>query len=407
MSAVFKTNFIFQNKGWLKNHINNILNFYYPRCMDYINGGYFNCFFDDGKICDFRSKSLVGTTRFIYDFSIGSILNINRETYLSAAEHGLKFLEDYFLDKENGGYYWLLNERQPITTTKFAYGHAFVLLASSKAYEAGISWAINIMDYVFNILEEHFWETKYRLYADEISSDWSKTSSYRGQNANMHLCEAMISSYEATSNIKYLKRAEELAKSVTINLASQSDGLIWENYYDNWKINWNYKEKVEDLKEFRADGFVPGHSIEWSKLLLMLYKHLPQKWLIEKAEFLYNTSLKNALDKKYGGIFYTLTPDFHPLDKDKYYWVMAETIGASAFLAFYTKDDYYWNVYDYIFYYCWIFFIDKKHGGWYSKLNRENQRYSNIKSSLSKTDYHPITNCYETIKLLSHNKSLF
>ena len=39
------------------------------------------------------------------------------------------------------------------------------------------------------------------------TADWTQESSYRGQNANMHACEALIAAFEATNEQKYLDRA--------------------------------------------------------------------------------------------------------------------------------------------------------------------------------------------------------
>lgn len=391
----------FQDPDFLKDHIYSILSFYYPRCIDHKNGGYFNCFLDDGTICDYKTKHLVGTCRFIYNFSIGSILDKKAVWSIQAIDHGLKFLQHYHLDTKNGGYYWMLEEQTPTDTTKFAYGHAFVLLAASKAYQAGLQYATDIIDYVYQVLEEHFWQPKYNLYVDQISADWEMVYPYRGQNSNMHLCEAMISAYEATGDSKYLNRAYTLAKSVTLGLASQSKGLIWENYHTDWTIDWTYYEEEESLAQFRPTGFVPGHAMEWSKLLLMLDRYLHKDWLQKKAQFLFQTSFVNGLDHKYGGIFYLLSREGEVIDTDKRYWVMSETIGAAALLAETTSLEYYWCAYDSIFSYCWRYFVDKKYGAWYNILNRQNNRYSNVKSPVTKTDYHPIANCYEALRVLT------
>jgi mannose/cellobiose epimerase-like protein (N-acyl-D-glucosamine 2-epimerase family) len=388
----------FQSPEFLKDHIFSIMEFYYPRCIDHINEGYYNCYLDDGTICDYETKHLVGTTRFIYNFSIASILDKNARWSREALVYGLEFLQTFHLDKKNGGYYWILEGITPTDTTKFAYGHAFVLLAASKAYQAGIAAAADIIEYAYDILEKHFWQPKYNLYLDQISEDWSKIYPYRGQNSNMHLCDAMISAYEATGNEKYLERAYTLAKSVTLGLASQADGLIWENYHIDWTVDWDYEEKDETLAQFRPRGFVPGHLVEWSKILLILDRHMHKNWLVKKAQFLFEYAILHGMDPKYGGIFYLLSREGKVIDTDKRYWVMSEAIGASALLACKTSQKYYWYIYDTIFYYCWNYFVDHEYGGWYNILDRQNVRYSNVKSPVTKTDYHPITNCYEVLR---------
>ena len=73
-------------------------------------------------------------------------------------------------------------------------------------------------------MERHFWSEADGLYTDEISPDWQVVSPYRGQNANMHSCEAMLAAFEATGEAKYLDRAETLARRVTLDLAARPGG---------------------------------------------------------------------------------------------------------------------------------------------------------------------------------------
>jgi mannose/cellobiose epimerase-like protein (N-acyl-D-glucosamine 2-epimerase family) len=390
----------FQNSEFLKNQIYSIMNFYYPRCIDHNQGGFYNCYLDDGTICNYETKHLVEITRFIYNFSIVSMLDKNARWSRDALKYGLEYLQTLHLDKKYGGYYWILEGKTPTDTTKFAYGHAFVLLAASKAFQAGIAEAADIIEYVYCILEKYFWQPEYNLYLEQMNENWSKIYPYRGQNSNMHLCDAMIAAYEATGKEKYLRRAYTLAKSVTLGLASQAEGLIWENYHTDWTIDWDYEEKDETLAQFRPRGFVPGHLAEWSKILLILNRHMQQDWLVKRAQFLFRYAITHGMDLKYGGIFYLLSREGDVIDTDKRYWVMAETIGASALLACKTSSQCYWDIYNSIFYYCWNYFVDHEYGGWYNILNRQNVRYSNVKSPVTKTDYHPITNIYEVLNLI-------
>ncbi|GKU81887.1 AGE family epimerase/isomerase [Niallia sp. NCCP-28] len=389
----------FTDPAWVKKHIKDILHFYSPICLDKKMGGYYQCFFDNGYICDKTTKTLVGTSRFIYIFSIGSLLG--NSSCISAAQHGLKFLEDCFLDKKHGGFFWSLHGKRVNKPIKLAYGHAFALLAASKAYQSGIHKASGLIAYIYNIIETHFWDEEHQLYIDKFSEDWSKTSPYRGQNANMHMCEALLAAYEATGDKKYLEKAYTIAKRLILEIAPQSSGLIWEHYTDDWTIDWSYKETKNSLKEFRPDGFIPGHTIEWSKLLLMVERHIHEHWLIDKAIQLYNKALSKGWDQQFGGVFFSFAKDGSILDSDKNYWVQAEAIGASILLAEKTDLSLYQANYLHLFHYIWNHFVDHKYGGWYPLLNRQNKRYSNIKSPVNKTDYHPIANCYEAIRALS------
>ncbi|CAM5360251.1 Sulfoquinovose isomerase [Streptomyces afghaniensis] len=388
----------YQDKEELKKHIFKTLHFYYPACIDEEKGGYINGFLDDGTINDTDTKHLVATSRYIYIFSIGAILD-GPDWCLKAARHGIQFLHEHHLDKQYNGYYFEMNGTDVKDAAKMAYGHAFTLLASSIAYQAGIKEAREVMENVFNVVENHFWDPEHGYYKDQWDAAWTTLSSYRGQNPNMHMCEAMLTAYEATNEEKYLKKAYQLAEGVTQELADRASGMIWENYTPDWLPDYQFnKNNTKD--EFRPYGFIPGHQFEWSKLLMWLDRHQSEPWMQETAEKLFAKGWEQGWDVKYGGIYFALSPSLEVIDTDKNYWVMSEAIAAAALLAAKTKNQKYWDYYNQLFTYSAQYFMDHEHGGWYTLLNRENVKYSNVKTTPPKTDYHPITACYQSILAL-------
>ena len=53
-------------------------------------------------------------------------------------------------------------------------------------------------------MEKYFWQMSMSFILMKYTADWIKVSNYRGQNANMHSCEALNSCFEATNEQKYL-----------------------------------------------------------------------------------------------------------------------------------------------------------------------------------------------------------
>lgn len=389
----------FRDKEELKNQVFKILNFYYPACIDHDRGGYINGFLNDGSINDTTTKHLVATNRYIYIFSIGAILG-GPEWCLESARHGIRFLKEHHLDHENNGYFFELNGNEVENDSKMAYGHAFTLLASAIAYEAGIEEAKAVLDNVYEVLETHFWDSEHDLYKDEWDAEWTSLSAYRGQNPNMHLCEAMLTAYEATNEQKYLDRAYTLAVSVTQKLAGRSGGMVWENYTPDWQPDYEFN-KGNTKAEFRPYGFVPGHQLEWSKLLMWLDRHRSEAWMLGTSEDLFRKGWDLGHDSEHGGILFALSPEKEVIDDDKNYWVMAEAISAAALLAAKTADSFYWDIYDTLCQYASEHLMDHKNGGWYELLNRQNEPYSEVKTSPPKTDYHPVAAYYQTILAFS------
>jgi mannose/cellobiose epimerase-like protein (N-acyl-D-glucosamine 2-epimerase family) len=393
-----KSNPAFQDKDFLINHASSIMDFYHPKCIDYEVGGFFHHFRDDGSIYDSSTRHLVSSTRFIFNYSM-AFIHLKNDKYIDIIRHGIDFLRNTHLIKQTGGYAWILKNSDVKDSTNYCYGLAFVLLAYSTAYKAGILEAKSYIEETFELMEKHFWQNNYELYADEISADWTEVSNYRGQNANMHSCEALIAAFEATDDKKYLDRALIISNNICNRQAEQADGLIWEHYNANWEIDWTFnKDKPDDL--FRPWGFQVGHLTEWSKLLLILERYVSEDWLLPRAVELFEDAVEMGWDEKNEGLYYGFAPNGDVSDKDKYFWVQAETIAAAALLAHRTNDKYYWDWYDRIWSFSWEHMIDHKYGAWYRILDSNNNKYDDLKSPAGKVDYHTMGACYEVMNAL-------
>uniref|UniRef100_UPI002810E66A AGE family epimerase/isomerase n=1 Tax=Chelativorans sp. TaxID=2203393 RepID=UPI002810E66A len=284
--------------------------------------------------------------------------------------------------------------------TRYCYGHAFVLLAAAAAAKTGLPQAQALVSETYDLLETRFWEADAELYVDEIGAgDWSAVPAYRGQNSNMHMCEAMLAAFEATGEARYLDRAATLARRICSELTAQSGGLIWEHYHSDWSLDWEYN-KEDPRHLFKPFGYLPGHFVEWAKLLLILHRYRPEGWHVESAERLFNTAMEKAWDREAQGMHYSFAPDGGILDTDRYYWVISEMIAAAALLALQTGRRQYWDWYERGWEYADRHFIDHEHGGWFRILDRFGRKYSNEKSPPAKTDYHPVSACHEVIVAL-------
>jgi mannose/cellobiose epimerase-like protein (N-acyl-D-glucosamine 2-epimerase family) len=324
--------------------------------------------------------------------------------YLQAVRHGLAFLRERHRQSATGGYAWLLDGPRVADATNHCYGLAFVLLACAHAVMAGVDEARPWIGETFDLMERRFWSPAAELYADEATPDWSVLSPYRGQNANMHSCEALLAAFEASGEARYLARAATLAHNITVRQATLAQGLVWEHYHADWSVDWDYN-KDDKTNIFRPWGYQPGHLTEWAKLLLILERHRaslrsPSDWLAPRAAELFDAALSKAWDVQHGGIAYGFAPDGGICDGDKYFWVQAESLAAAALLAQRTGRQEYWRWYDTVWAYSWEHFVDHEHGAWYRILARDNRKYSDEKSPAGKTDYHTMGACYEVLNVL-------
>jgi mannose/cellobiose epimerase-like protein (N-acyl-D-glucosamine 2-epimerase family) len=392
----------FRSPQFLREHLRQIIDFYYPRCMNHEDGGYYNEFRDDGRITDRRTQHLVSTTRFIVNFALAATI-FDDDEMRQAATHGIRFLSEAHRDAEFDGYFWVLDGCQPRDASKQCYGHAFVLLAYASAAKAKLAGAVKKVAETFDLLDQHFWEADACLYLDEASRDWKSVSAYRGQNANMHMTEAMIAAFEATGEKRYLDRAELLARRICIELAAQAHGLVWEHYRTDWTVDWDYNK--DDPKHlFRPFGHLPGHFTEWAKLLVILARYAKRDWLLPTAQGLYDVALGKSADLENGGMHYSFGPDFVLYDLDKYHWVHCETLAAAACLAMTTGERRYWQDYNRVWAYSWRHLVDRERGGWYRLLTADGRKYDDLKSPPAKTDYHPFGACFEALRAIGNSK---
>jgi mannose/cellobiose epimerase-like protein (N-acyl-D-glucosamine 2-epimerase family) len=386
----------FRSPEFLLGHVAETMAFYHPRAID-PRGGFFHYFKDDGTVYDASHRHLVSSTRFIFNYAM-AFQEFKDPAYLAALHHGLSYLRTVHRDAQSGGYAWTIKDGQAEDRTNHCYGLAFVLLAYACALQAGVSAATGWMDETWELLERYFWDGSAGLYRDEASPDWV-FSAYCGQNANMHMCEAMLAAHAATGAARYLDRAYLLADHMTRRQAGKAGGLVWEHYDSDWQPDWGYNR--DDPKNlFRPWGFQPGHQVEWAKLLMILQRHRPEAWLLPTATHLFDISLERAWDRQYGGICYGLAPDGAVCDTDKYFWVQAEALAAAALLAGQSSGEKYWDWYQRIWGYSWVHLVDHRHGAWYRILTRDNKKYSDEKSPAGKTDYHTMGACYEVLRLL-------
>ena len=279
-----------------------------------------------------------------------------------------------------------------------AYGQAFVLLAHSHAFRVG-ACSREAVGQAFEQMNAAFFEAGVRAYADEITPE-GVLIDYRGQNANMHMCEACLTAFEFTGEQRYWDRAVLLIERFAFELAAQSHGLVWEHYRQDWSLDWDYN-RDNPGNIFKPWGFQTGHQTEWAKLLMIAWQHQPNPRWLQRAEELQRAAYQHGWDAQHGGLVYGFDPDFKHCDSDKYFWVQAETLATAALLAQRTGGDTYWQWYDRIWDYSWRHFVDHEHGAWYRILTHDNRKYSDEKSPAGKVDYHTMGACYEILNVVT------
>lgn len=346
------------HRTWLLNQASALFDFFEPESID-PRGGFFTLD-DRGRALPGAPRELHTATRLVHCFAIARLLG--RPGAERFIDHGMSYLWTAHRDAANGGYAWGAGDGGD--TSKQAYGHAFVLLAASSAKVAGHPDADRLLADVGEVIRSRFWEERHGAVAEEFTADWSPVSGYRGQNSNMHMTEALMAAFEATGDDGYLAMAERIATRVIAMTAAEHGWRVIEHFDAEWQRDPDYA----DGDVFRPYGTTPGHSLEWSRLLLQLWQLGGERldWLPEAAEALFLRATTDAWDPR-GGFIYTLDWDGKPRLRNRLWWPAAEGIGAAAFLnALRPAPDHeiwYRRIWDFVA----GELIDRASGGWYTQ----------------------------------------
>ena len=202
------------------------------------------------------------------------------------------------------------------------------------------------LDETWELMERRFWSEADGLYRDEISAGWHDVSPYRGQNANMHSCEAMLAAFEASGETRYLDRAETLAAASRVDLAAQGRraglGALRPELAGRLGLQSRRSQAPlppvgfparppDRMGEAAADpGPAPAGRLAGA----------------DARSDCSTPRWRGPGTTSHGGICYGFAPDGSICDGDKYFWVQAESFAAAALLAKRTGEQRYWVWYD-------------------------------------------------------------
>lgn len=346
--------------AWLDREARRLLAFFHPSLR--ADGGY--------DVLDFMgsplprvSQELHTTTRMIHSYALGRKLgHPGSDTIIDA---GMDFLWHRHRDGTHGGYLWAVRDRDVIDGSKLAYGHAFVLLAASSARLAGHPDADRLIADIVEVIDRHYWDEQTSRLREEYTRDWQTFSTYRGMNANMHGVEAMLAAFEATGETIWLDRAGRILDFFIGAMAASHDWRIQEHYTETWQVDPSYSGNPM----FRPAGTTPGHSLEFGRLILHHWDlaRRPDSGAPDQARALIGRALADAWMPD-GGIAYTLDDEGRVAIPDRYWWPVAEAIGAVATLLKIAPAPQYEQWYRRLWTFADAHLIDHTRGGWFPEL---------------------------------------
>ena len=319
-----------------------------------------------------RPRPLYITARMTYAYSL-AYLDTGDDDARRRAESGLNSLATSYADATYGGWYASLDQNGQVSDpTKANYAHAHVLLASATALVAGITSASGSLEQASSIIDEYFWSDDEGCARESWDATFTDPESYRGANSNMHSFEAYLVAGDVTGERRWHDRALAIASRI-INVHARNYGWrVPEHYNTAWQPVLDYNSDKPD-DQFRPYGTTPGHSFEWTRLLVALEATLadPPGWLLEAAIGLFDEAARTGwAPDSHPGFVYTLDPDNRPVVSQRLHWVVCEAVLAADSLFRRTGEPRYAEAADRWWQHIAEHFLDRVNGGWWHELTR-------------------------------------
>lgn len=337
----------------------------FARASAHPDGG-FAWLTEDGRPDLDRPVELWISCRMTHVFALAHLMG--RPYAADLVDHGVASLAGRLRDHEHGGWWAAVGPDGPVTQSKTAYEHAFVVLAASSAAAAGRPSADALLADALDVLDRRFWDEEAGMVVEEWDRAWTRLDRYRGVNANMHTVEALLA-------VGDLERASRILTRVVHGFALANRWRIPEHFDDEWNPVPGYN-RDEPAHPFRPYGATIGHWFEWSRLTLSLREALGADapgWMLDDAVSLFDAGVREgwAVDGAEGFV-YTVDWDGTPVVRQRMHWVVTEALAAAATLHRATGDAMYAVCHERWWAYADRYLIDREHGSWHHELGPDN-----------------------------------
>lgn len=409
-----------------------VLNVWYPRSVDTVNGGFISAFTYDFHLAENQEKMIVTQARHTWSNAKASQLFPKIAHYKTGAKQGFEFLRDKMWDKTYGGFYTLTDRQGNVKNTnalaeKEAYGNSFGLYALAAYYQAsGDTAALNMAKQVFWWLEKHSHDPVYKGYYQHMRRDgtpvvrdatFPSTSDrgYKDQNTTIHLLESFTELYSVWPDSLLRERLQELLLLVRDQITTPK-GYLTLFFQPDWTpVSTRDSSRAVILTHRYLDHVSFGHDVETAFLMVEASHTLGLKndtltWRIAKK--MVDHALNNGWDKQVGGFYdegyyYKNKPEITIIKDSKNWWAQAEGLNTLLLMsAHYPKDtaDYY-GKFKQLWKYVDTYLIDHEHGDWYAGgLDKEPYQKTALKGQIWKGTYHQLRALINCVMQLDPDK---
>jgi mannobiose 2-epimerase len=381
----------------------NILPYWMNTMIDEEKGGFYGRRNGYDELVAHADKGIILNTRILWTFSQASrVVKEQKEVadYLRIADRAYDYICEYFIDRENGGLYWMVNnEGNPVYTKKQIYAQAFGIYAFTEYYLATKNQkALDLAITLFELIEKYSFDKTAGGYFEAFDRDWAPLEDLRlsekdaneskTMNTHLHVLEAYTNLLRCWENAKLERQLIKLITLFNTTIINKEHHL--QLFFDD---NWQVKS---DIISF-------GHDIEASWLLVEAATETKDQLLIQQTKE-QAVKIVDAVISEGTNTYGALINEIHhgTADTDLHWWPQAEAMVGFHEAYHITGDQQYLNRMETLWHFIKNNIVDHENGEWHWRLTEDNTIVrSEDKAGPWKCPYHNGRACMELMKRLT------
>lgn len=386
-----------------------ILDPWYPRSIDNIHGGFNADFARDWSPLPSHGKFSVFQGRMTW---VAAQIVMRRPAlraqYLPYVRHGADYLANVMWDKQDGGFFWGLNDDGSISPTftdhKHLYGISFCIYGLAAAYQATHDARdLELAQRAFRWVDEHAHDAKNGGYFEWLTRDgkpiqvepyaFTVTNAppggfpigYKSMNTHIHLLESFTELLRIWPDATLRARVIELQHLVrdVITVQPGAMNLFFTNAWQAVPENDSYGHDVEAAYLIDEAGEVLSRS---GAPLSPAEQERTEK----TGRMLMDHALAYGWDEAHGGLYHSGPFAGKPDDLLKEWWVQMESLNTLLMMhqRYGRTTDVYWK--DFQLQWQWIqhYQLDHQFHGEYGLIKPDGTPVSPTKGEIWKAAYH-------------------
>lgn len=275
-----------------KEIVDNVREGVLPFWMDYAvapDGGFYGTVWRNGTPVSDAPRGGVLNARILWSFS-AAFRTFADPSYLERANSSQRYFIDTFIDKVNGGVYWLVNpDGGVLNASKYTYAMTYAIYGLAEHYLAtGNEESLRTAFSLYRTLEEKGRDPRYDGYVEAFTEDWRLLDKYdndapKTMNAHLHVLEAYTLLYRCRKDDGLRKRLE-FCVDLFLNRLYDPARKHFNLFFDN---EWNSLVTMDSY----------GHDVEAGWLLCEAARALEDRERIVRTARLALEVTKSCLDE--------------------------------------------------------------------------------------------------------------